>query len=171
MEITLALVTKQKGNKTLLIYQISLLYRIIMSLIVALIALAVFLNKPVTVSGIIILTVCFLAMLYEEKWLFDNTTGTIVYYFGLIILKKKRVFAFSEIDNLSINHFARGKLNQETLPPPEKMPFGSQTRLILNLKTMNPVLINTTNFNRRKKLIDDAEAISRYTNITLNFDN
>ncbi len=171
MEITLTLVTKQKDGKTILIYHISLIYRIIMSLIFILLALAVFSNKPVTVSGIIILAICLLALLYEETWIFDNNSGTIIYYFGLMIFKKKRVFSFQEIDNFSINHFARGKLNQETLPAPEKMPFGSQTRLILNLKSNSPVLINTTSFNRRKKLIDDAESIARYTNIALNFDN
>ena len=171
MEIALALITKQKEGKTILVYQISLMYRIIMSLIFILLTLAVFSNESITVSGIIILTICFLALLYEETWIFDNTSGTIVYYFGLMLLKKKRVFSFQEIDNFSINHFARGKMNQEILPAPEKMPFGSQTRLILNLKSNKPVLINTMSFTRRKKLIDDAESIARYTNIALNFDN
>lgn len=171
MEITLSLSLRKRDGKSQLVYTISPAYRIVMCIIFLLIATAVFTSKPVSMSGIAVLSVCFLALLYEERWIFDTEARTISYHFGLICINKKRIYQLNEIENMSINHFARGKLNQSALPEPEKMPFGSQTRLILNLTSGQAVLINTTSFNRRKKVIDDAETIANYMQLPLNFDN
>lgn len=171
MEITLKLARIKKNGKDLLLYTLSPVYRIVMGIVLTIVLVAVLSSGAFSISGVLVVLVCFLALCYQEKWTFDAQEKTIIYQLGFIFLNKKRVITFNEIENYSINHFARGKLNQEELPPPEKMPLGSQTRLILNLKNEKPLLINTMSFSRRQRIVEEAEAIAEYSGLPLDFEN
>lgn len=142
-----------------------------MGVVLAIVLAAVLSSSLFSVSGVLVILVCFLALCYQEKWTFNAEEKTVIYQLGFIFLNKRRIFGFDEIENYSINHFARGKINQEELPPPEKMPLGSQTRLILNLKNAKPLLINTMSFSKRQRIVEEAEAIAEFSGLPLDFEN
>ncbi len=171
MEITLKIRHDTKNGNNRLIYSLSPFYRVLMAFILVIVAAAVISGDTITPFSIIFVLVCITALLYKEEWIFDNTTLTCSYSIGLYFLNKKQYIPYSAIESFSIHHFAKGRLNQTTLPSPEKMPWGSQTRLILNRNEAAPLLINTIAFSRRQAIIKDGKTIAEFTKIPLSFDN
>ena len=56
----------------------------------------------------VIAAVCIIAALYEESWIFDREKRIIVSRYGLLFLRRKKVWSFAEIENIELYSFLRG---------------------------------------------------------------
>ena len=67
-------------------------------------------GDPLPVGGLIILAVAFLAIFYDERWIFDRTGKTIEFRWGLLFLYKKRLYPFEKIETLTFVTLQRGRV-------------------------------------------------------------
>jgi len=168
MEITLKLTFKKNADGSLTIrYGIPLWYRILSFAILAIIVSSIILVQGTNALGFIILALSLLAALYEETWFFDESTKTVRSKTGLLFLAKRNAFPFADVSQIELNDFARGKVDQGEAPVLAKMPYGSQTRLIITLKNEDRFLINAVSFRKRLNLEKDSQEIARLIGVPL----
>ncbi len=168
MEITLSLSFKKNADGSASIrYGIPLWYRILSLVILVIIVASIILVQGTNALGLIILALSLLAALYEETWSIDESTKTVRSKTGLLFLAKRSSFAFGDIARMELNDFARGRVNQDELPESGKMPFGSQTRLIITLKNEDRFLVNAVSFRKRSRLEKDAQEMARLIGVAL----
>lgn len=144
-----------------LIYGIPLWYRLVSGITaLILIAAAVFSGGLGTV-GTIIIGIVVLASLYEERWVFDTVAGSCTGRIGLLFAARKSSFKASDVGLVRIDMFAKGRLDQHDLPPLDKMPRGSQARLIVELLDGERYMLDSVSIKNRDDLEINARAIAQ----------
>lgn len=101
-----------------------------------------------------------LGALYEERWVFNGQDRAVRARIGLVFLAKGPSFSFDDVAGLDIDIFAKGQVDQRTLPEPDKMPRGSQARLILRLKDGQSFMVDSVPFAAKDKLLADARELA-----------
>ncbi len=163
MQIHLSL--RRKGG--LLVYGIPLWYRIVSAVIATVLSVASLIAGGFGTAGTIIVIITIIAALYQERWCFDTTKDEFTGRIGLVFAARGPSCRVSDLARLRIDIFAKGKLDQKQLPPDDKMPFGSQARLILDTKNGDSYMLDSVPFKRRARLEQDAQTLSRELAIPL----
>lgn len=106
MEIPLALRRKEDGS---FVYGMPRAYRAVMGLVLAVLAVALFMDggSP-ALGGWIALAVAALAALYEDRWAFDAPSGTLSHRAGLVVLARRATIGRGRIARFRIEPFVRG---------------------------------------------------------------
>ncbi|MCD6396370.1 MAG: hypothetical protein J7L71_02405 [Spirochaetaceae bacterium] len=94
-------------------------FRILFLFIVIILSAGIFVSD-ISTSGqwipILIIIVCITGALYEEKWIFNKSKNTICYISGTLVINKKKIYKFDNIENFKISgefHSENeGKLNR-----------------------------------------------------------
>ncbi|MCX7656176.1 MAG: hypothetical protein N2Z76_06595 [Treponemataceae bacterium] len=73
--------------------------------------------------ALLVLTVA--ATLYEERWIFERSTQTLIFRFGLLPLPRRHTIPFSAIEKVKVEYFVKGRSG--FLSPEEARTF-SQSR-------------------------------------------
>ncbi len=108
MEIPLVLRAKAGGK---IIYAVSGLFRAAMAAILAVLAAALLMDGGSPgVGGYVALGLTALAGLYEERWTFDPSAGTIVHRAGLLFLARRTAIALGDVARFRVEAFVRGTL-------------------------------------------------------------
>ncbi len=167
MTISLRLSRLSKAGVTLGIsYGIGLPYRIVLGAIALIVSMG-----AITAEGIglgwLFVALPALGALYEERWIFNSQDRTVQGRMGLVFLAKGPSFSFDEIAGMDIDLFAKGQVDQRTLPAPDKMPRGSQARLILRLKDGQSFMIDSVPFAARDRLRKDAQEMAGLLGVEL----
>lgn len=104
------------------------------------------------VFGIVVALAAILAALYEERWRFDAASRAIQSRLGLVFAARRTDFSFDDVSRLRLDLFVKGRLDQSVAPPADKMPRGSQMRLIIELKDGQGFLVDSVAFKSRQRL-------------------
>lgn len=156
MQIHLSL--RRKGD--LLIYGIPVWYRISSAVAaLALVSASVF-SGGLGIPGSAIVIIVILAALYQERWTFDVRNDACSGRLGLVFAARGPSFKASDIAGLRVDLFAKGRLDQKVLPAEDKMPGGSQARLIVDLKNGESFMLDSVLFKRRAELEAAAKTLS-----------
>jgi hypothetical protein len=160
MSVTLSLTRIIRGGSTIgLAYGIGWPFRFALGSIALIMGIGA-LSAGGIGAGWLFVALPALGALYEERWLFDSQDRTVRGRMGLVFLAKGPSFSFSDVTSLDIDIFAKGQIDQRTLPAADKMPRGSQARLILHLKDGQSFMIDSVPFAARAKLRKDAQEIA-----------
>lgn len=163
MQIHLSL----RRSGALLVYGIPLWYRILSALIALVIVAASAVTGGLGIVGNVIAVIAVLAALYQERWTFDASADACSGRMGLIFAARGPSFRASDVERLRIDTFAKGRLDQENLPAEDKMPMGSQTRLIVEMKDGGSYMLDSVSFKRRAELEANALVISEALGVPL----
>ncbi len=164
MQIHLSL--RRKGD--LLVYGIPVWYRISSAIAaLALVAASVF-SGGLGIPGSVIVIVVILAALYQERWTFDVGNDACTGRMGLVFAARGPAFRASDIVRLRVDMFAKGRLDQKDLPAEDKMPGGSQARLIVDMKNGESFMLDSVLFKRRAELEAAARTLSEALGVPLN---
>ena len=79
-------------------------FRIAFLVIAAILIASMATLEVITAVPLIITAITVLAGLYEERWQFDREAGAIVHRYGLIVLAKRSVVSFDEIDTFILSN-------------------------------------------------------------------
>lgn len=158
MELPLQLRARKSGE---LVYGIPLWYRIASLLALAVFATAVVASGGTGPVGVLVVLACAFAALYEERWSLDGAKGAVESRTGLLFMARRERHAFAEVAGFRVELFAKGKLDQASLPDrPEKMPTGSQARLLMELSGGERRVIDSVSWRKRERLEAVARAMS-----------
>jgi hypothetical protein len=146
-------------------YGVSPMVRYMAVFFLVVLAVAILLTGGTGLVGVLFVLVSALLALYEERWDFDGNARTIVARSGLLLLNKKNLYPFDSIETLELDDFTRGRLDQTTVSPEPKMPYGSQSRLFLKLKNGQRILVNSVSYRRRPVLEGEILAIAQFSGI------
>lgn len=106
MEIPLSLTSPRPDR---LVYGFPIWYRVVMGVIVAVVATALFLGGTQPgVLGWVVLAILLLGTFYEDRWIFDQAIGQARHQAGLMFLSRTRTIDFAEIQSLRIVPFVKG---------------------------------------------------------------
>lgn len=167
MNLSLSLKKSPSGDSAgLLVFGIPVWYRI-MTLSIAGTLIASSLVAGVVGPGWIVVALAACASMYEERWTFDHETREVRGRLGLVFAHKGPRFSFDDVARVSVNLFAKGKLDQTNLPEPDKMSRGSQARLIIELKDGQSVLVDSVNVSSRERLLDNARKLADFMDVPL----
>ncbi len=144
-----------------LIYGIPLWYRLLSGMTALILVSATVFSGGLGTAGTIILGIVILASLYEERWVFDAQAGSCTGRIGLVFAARKSSFAASDVSLVRIDIFAKGRLDQHDLPPLDKMPRGSQARLIVELVDGEHYMLDSVSLKNRGDLEMNARAIAQ----------
>lgn len=148
MQIRLSL----RRSGATLTYGIPLWYRITAACILGVVALAMVVAGGTGLPGWILLGISIFAALYEERWVFDTAAGTCQARMGLVFLHRGPRFAAEEVASIRVETFIKGALDQTARPALDKLPLGSQARLILELKDGQGYMLDSVSHKRRAEL-------------------
>lgn len=174
MQVPLGLNRKADGK---LSYGMPLWYRIVMLVISSFLIASIVSSGEGSVVGWIILGLCVVGFLYEERWVFDPKTRAATYSCGIFPVLKHTKISFEEISFVHIDVIARGtqpggeqeRLSIEaTLSGPgtlfdkttERMKRRSLVRLLMESKDGQVFLIDTVGHRSVQTLKKMADAIS-----------
>ncbi len=163
MQIHLSL--RRSGG--VLVYGIPLWYRLSSALIALALAAAAVFSGGLGIAGNIIVAVAILAALYQERWTFDAPGDACGGRIGLVFAARGPSFRASDVARLRIDLFAKGRLDQKSLPPEDKMPSGSQARLIVDTKSGESYMLDSVSFKRRADLETSARIIAEALKVPL----
>lgn len=163
MQIYLSL--RRSGD--VLVYGLPLWYRISSIMIAAILTVASTVSGGLGLVGNVIVVMAILATLYQERWTFDAGNGLCSGRMGLVFAAKGPSFTVGDIVRIRVDVFAKGRLDQGSLPSDEKMPAGSQARLIVDLKDGQSLMIDSVPFKRRAELGLSASAIAEALGVQL----
>lgn len=108
-----------------------------------------------------------LGALYEERWSFDLRAGELRSRIGLVFIARKRRYAFASIAGLGVERFVKGALDQAAHVEPEKMPRGSEARLLVEFKDGSRLVVDALPYRDRERLTKAAERISAAAGLPL----
>jgi len=108
MDLPLVLVLRRDGA---LVYRIPVWFRIAMGIVFAAVTLSLFYggHLPGTV-GWIVIAILFLALIYRETWVFDQTGGEVRHRFGLLIAARSLTLPFGDIGVFRLVPWVRGSI-------------------------------------------------------------
>ncbi|HPE90581.1 MAG: hypothetical protein H7A27_03455 [Spirochaetaceae bacterium] len=156
MQIHLSL----RRSGTALIYGIPLWYRIASSVIALTLAVSSSISGAPSLGALVVVAVAAAAALYQERWSFDAASGECSGRVGFVFAARGPSFKADEVARVRLDTFAKGRLDQNDLPPDDKLPHGSQTRLIVDLKDGESYMIDSVPVKRRSGLELSARAIA-----------
>ncbi|OHD28217.1 MAG: hypothetical protein A2Y38_01195 [Spirochaetes bacterium GWB1_59_5] len=163
MQIHLSL--RRKGD--VFVYGIPLWYRISSAVAALALTAASIFSGGLGIPGSIIVVIVILAAFYQERWTFDAGKDTCTGRMGLVFAAKGPTFKVSDIAWFRIDMFAKGRLDQKNLPAEEKMPGGSQARLIVEMKNGETFMLDSVLFKRRAELEAAAQTLAEALGIPL----
>lgn len=144
-----------------LIYGIPLWYRLFSGITALILIAAAIFSGGLGTAGTVILGIVVLASFYEERWVFDTKAGTCTGRIGLVFAARKTSFAASDVSLVRIDIFAKGRLDQHDLPPTDKMPRGSQARLIVELHDGQRFMLDSVALKNSGDMEMNARAIAQ----------
>jgi hypothetical protein len=163
MQVYLAL---RRSGYTL-VYGIPIWYRILASVLALVLLASAIFSGGSGILGTILLGIALFAALYEERWIFDGSAGQCTCRVGLVFAAKGPSFAFSDVAGLRIDLFIKGRLDQAARAPEEKLPPGSQVRLIIDTKAGESYMIESVPVRRRQPITASAAEIAATLGIPL----
>jgi len=163
MQIHLSL--RRSGD--VLIYGIPLWYRIVSGVTALVLIIASVFSGGLGVVGNVIVFIAILAALYQERWTFNVKADACKGSIGLVFASKGPSFKASDMATLRIDIFAKGRLDQSIALPEDKMPLGSQARLIVEMKDGERYMLDSVSFKRRAELETNARIIAEVVGIPL----
>ena len=163
MQVYLAL---RRSGYTL-VYGIPIWYRILSSVLALVLLASAIFSGGLGILGTILLGIALFAALYEEKWIFDGNSGRCTCRIGLIFAAKGPSFPFSEVAGLRIDLFIKGRLDQRAPAPEEKLPPGSQVRLVIDTKAGESYMVESVPVRRRPSITASAAEIAATLGIPL----
>jgi hypothetical protein len=163
MQVYLAL---RRSGYTL-VYGIPIWYRVLASTLALMLLISAISSGGLGILGTILLGIALFAALYDERWVFDGNAGRCTCRIGLIFAAKGPSFPFSEVAALKIDLFMKGRLDQSAPAPEEKLPPGSQVRLIIETKAGESYMIESVPVRRRPLLTASATEIAATLGIPL----
>jgi hypothetical protein len=150
-----------------LVYGIPIWYRAVAWLIVCVLVAASAFSGGIGAVGVVFTALAVLAALYQERWTFDPASGSCSGRIGLLFAAKGPAFLATDIESLRIDLFAKGRLDQGSLPPEDKMPLGSQARLVIELKDGNAIMLDSVPVKRRPELELTARTLAEALGVRL----
>jgi len=149
------------------VYGIPVWYRIVSGATALALVVAAAFSGGLGIAGNVIVVIAALAALYQERWTFDPGSDSCTGRIGLVFAAKGPTYKASDVARLRLDIFAKGRLDQKDLPPEDKMPFGSQARLIVETKDGEAFMLDSVPFKRRAELEASALAIADAIGVTL----
>lgn len=157
-----------RKNSDCLVLTIGSAFRISFAIVVTtlLIALIVFPAKEVPVPGIITIAISLLAMLYEERWIFDRASGEIRHRFGLIILHRTHTLRMADIEELTLVSIIHGK---RALTKEGRAPYSGRRYTILSLSGSGATktTVEVAKNRNPQKLLEKGRAIAELCGVPL----
>jgi hypothetical protein len=150
-----------------LVYGIPIWYRVVSSTIALVLLGAAVGSGGLGVFGTVLMGIALFAALYEERWVFDGDSGTCACRTGLVFVAKGPSFAFKDVARLRLDVFAKGRLDQKNPLPEEKLPPGSQVRLIIETMAGESFMIDSAPVRRKPALAAVASEIAATLGIPL----
>jgi len=163
MQIHLSL--RRSGG--VLVYGIPAWYRIVSGATALALAVAAAFSGGLGIAGNAVVVIAILAALYQERWTFDPAADACTGRMGLVFAAKGPTYKASDVARLRLDIFAKGRLDQKDLPPEDKMPLGSQARLIVETKEGEAFMLDSVPFKRRADLEATALAIAEALGVPL----
>jgi len=163
MQIQLTL--RRSGNT--LVYGLPLWYRLFSSLVVLILVLSAIMSGGLGIPGNIIIGLALLAALYEERWTLDLDTRRLSGRVGLVVVARSQSIPFMDIERIRVDTFAKGRLDQKALQSDEKMPPGSQVRLIVDTKTGSSIMIESAAFRQKAAMLVTARSMAEAMHVPL----
>lgn len=108
-----------------------------------------------------------LGALYEERWTFDLGAGELRSRIGLVFLARRRRYAFASIMGVGVERFVKGALDQSVSIEPDKLPRGSEARLLIELKDGSRLIVDAMPYRDRERLTEAAERIAALAGLPL----
>jgi len=59
-------------------------------------------------ASVIIVAVSLLSSLYDETWRFDAESRTVTYRWGLLVIAKRKTWAYADVSSISVKTVAKG---------------------------------------------------------------
>jgi len=148
-------------------------FRLLLLAIGVILLFALLATSPDGVAGIfdranvIPLVLCAVSLLgaaYREQWLFDKTTDRVTHYAGIYSLGIRRTLSLSELENVEVGQFIRGRPHApaNTRPSLLSRPF---LTLSLYGKDGKEHRLEFYSFSQRARVREYALAISSYCGI------
>lgn len=163
MQIHLSL----RRSGTALVYGIPRWYRIAASAIALTLAVSASFSGAPSLGALVVVAVAAIAALYQERWSFDAASGECAGRMGFVFAAQGPSFKADEVARVRIDIFAKGRLDQHDLPPEDKLPRGSQARLLVDLKDGESYMIDSVPVKRRPELELNARAIAEALGVSL----
>lgn len=163
MQINLAL---RRAGSTM-IYGIPLWFRAVSGGITGMLVLVSIVTGSLGTGGAIVTALALVATLYEESWVFDPEHGTCEGRVGLVIASRRTRISMSDIERLRIDVFAKGRLNQQDIPPEDKLPPGSQARLIIDTRTDEHYMVDSVPARHRQALVEAGTLLATCCGVAL----
>jgi hypothetical protein len=163
MQVYLAL----RRSAHTLVYGIPIWYRVLASTLALFLLASAISSGGLGILGTILLGIALFAALYEERWVFDGDSGRCTCRIGLIFAAKGPSFAFSDVSRLRLDLFIKGRLEQNAPMPDEKLPPGSQVRLIIETKAGESYMVESVSVRRKPILAASAVEIATTLGIAL----
>jgi len=155
-----------KGDDILILTP-SALFRILFAIIFAILwsGMTAFSEGSIPLFGLIIMGVALIAIVYEERWIFDRNQKTIEFRMGLLFLNRKVKYSFNDIEEFSFVTLQQGKIIDPAL---ETARFGSRYTLFgLVTKTGDKRSIEMLKSRLAPGLKQKADQVSRFCEIPL----
>ena len=116
--LRMSFVLKKRTDGTLILV-LPIWFRLLFLFIAILLAAGIYVSS-FNVSRqwipILIIAICLAAALYEEKWIFNKAEKNIEYIIGIMVINKKTIYKFQDIENFfisgEIHSEKEGKLNR-----------------------------------------------------------
>ena len=156
MQIHLSLRQTPNG----LVYAFPLWYRLTSVCIVLILSAAISVSGGTGPLGLVVLIITILASLYEERWTIDTRTRTLTSAIGLLVMARRTTTAFDDIEDVRLDVFLRGKLDQEPQSADTRIPPGSQVRLVINLKNGDRLMPDSAAYRRKEFMVLTGTAIA-----------
>jgi len=156
-----------RRSGTALIYGIPLWYRLTASAIALTLAISSSISGAPSLGALVVVAVAAVAALYQERWSFDAASGECSGRVGFVFAARGPSFKADEVARLRLDTFAKGRLDQRDLPPDDKLPRGSQARLLVDLKDGESYMIDSVPVKRRPELELNARAIAEALGVSL----
>lgn len=163
--MNIPLTIRQKGS--FLYYSIPIWYRCLSAIILGSVIGAIIISGGTGIPGWIILAITAFAFFYEEKWVFNKSTGQCYSRMGLVFLYKGPSFSAEDVDVIRIDIFCKGYIDQGKKPQEGKMPPGSQIRFIIDLKNGDSFLLNSVALRKKTELTENARTIASFMNFKM----
>lgn len=165
MNIFLSLTGKPRGGTPLsYVYAIPVWYRLAATLITA-ILLAGALAVEGVALGWVVVVLSAIGALYEERWTFSSESRTVTARLGLLFLAKGPSFSFDDVALVTVDIFAKGRMDQSVKPEADKMPMGSQARLVVELKDGTRYLLDSVPFRARERIRRNADTLAAFMGV------
>lgn len=153
---------RRRGRVIELRFPISI--RLVLGGIAGLVLAAMIAGNAFLPFPIVLTSICVLASVYDERWIFDADTRTVTRRRGLLAFARSESIRFADIEELYVSHFVKGS--------PSHFPKGKvgdfrrhQVTLYLWMKSGERRTIETRPSDHALDLVETAREIGRLTGL------